>query len=312
MYKHEIKPFGKFEKHTLYNEVSRCSISLVPQFGAYVLEVKLDGKSILDGVKTAEEMCINRWYKNTLLFPFPNRLENGVYEWDGKTYQFPINDLQTNSRLHGFGVDKKMEVPAILLEDEEATIHCQYMDVGDNEGFPWPFTFEVRFRIANPGTLEVEMLVQNDAEKKIPFGFGWHPYFQISDKIEQVQLKLPPCDLIGINEVMIPTGKRYTYQEFEQKKAIGVAVLDNCFALSEKNGIAEVFLDGEKGNLRYWQETGPGKFNFIQLFTPAGRDTIAIEPMTCNIDAFNNGEGLIELEPKEKVKARFGFELISK
>lgn len=47
------------------------------------------------------------------------------------------------------------------------------------------------------------------------------------------------------------------------------------------------------------QETGPGKFNYLVCFTPTRRDSIAIEPLTANVDSFNNGEGLTILNPGE-------------
>ncbi|MCB0643138.1 MAG: hypothetical protein KDC44_15925, partial [Phaeodactylibacter sp.] len=53
----------------------------------------------------------------------------------------------------------------------------------------------------------------------------------------------------------------------------------------------------------------PGKYNFLQVFTPDHRQSIAIEPMTCNVDAFNNREGLIVLKPGEAHAASFGLRL---
>ena len=37
---------------------------------------------------------------------------------------------------------------------------------------------------------------------------------------------------------------------------------------------------------------------YVQLYSPAD-NIIAVEPMSCSIDAFNNGKGLIELLPGE-------------
>jgi aldose 1-epimerase len=60
--------------------------------------------------------------------------------------------------------------------------------------------------------------------------------------------------------------------------------------------------------LRYWQEVGESGFPYVQLFTPPHRTCLAIEPMTCNIDAFNNGEGLIRVESGERRAAVFGVD----
>ena len=57
----------------------------------------------------------------------------------------------------------------------------------------------------------------------------------------------------------------------------------------------------------YWQEAD--KFPYVQLFTPPSRKSLAIEPMTCNIDAFNNKEGLWYLEIGEKRTMEFGIDM---
>jgi aldose 1-epimerase len=51
------------------------------------------------------------------------------------------------------------------------------------------------------------------------------------------------------------------------------------------------------------------KYNFLQVYTPPHRNTIAIEPMTCLADAFNNKKGLIILKPSETASFSFGVKL---
>ena len=51
------------------------------------------------------------------------------------------------------------------------------------------------------------------------------------------------------------------------------------------------------------------KYNYLQVFIPPLRNSIAIEPMTCNTDAFNNKEGLIILEPDQQFKASYGVSI---
>jgi aldose 1-epimerase len=155
---------------------------------------------------------------------------------------------------------------------------------------------------------EVNLQVTNDGKDVLPFGFGWHPYFSLSEKIEDSWLQLPEIEMIGIDQRMIPTGKRYAFDDFVGGKKIGQTVLDNCFAVpNSPDGRFRLQLKGEKGTLNYWQEAGEHQYKFIQLFTPPMRQSIAIEPMTCNVDAFNNGEGLLEVAPQETMNARFGF-----
>ena len=38
-------------------------------------------------------------------------------------------------------------------------------------------------------------------------------------------------------------------------------------------------------------------FPYFQVFTPPHRSSVALEPMSCTVDAFNNGGGLVRLMP---------------
>lgn len=282
-------------------------IEIVPEHGACVLDLVFDGISILDGYRTPQELDSNRWSKNVVLFPFPNRLRDGRYQWDGHTYQFPVNDARTNNALHGFGATKPMRINQLDLSPEGATIGCEYQDSGDHPAYPFPFTFNIQFSIDRRNQFTAVMAFQNDGTEPIPVGLGWHPYFSLSEKVDELKLLFPPCEMVGIDQRMLPNGKRYAYDQFAELKPLGANTLDNCFALSEDRVEASVYMHGDKGEMRYWQETGKNKYNFLQVFTPPYRTAIALEPMTCNVDAFNNGEGLIRLEPLDSVDATFGL-----
>ena len=46
------------------------------------------------------------------------------------------------------------------------------------------------------------------------------------------------------------------------------------------------------------------QFPYFQVFTPPHRESVALEPMSCNVDAFNNRQGLIALEPDKEWKCK--------
>jgi len=54
---------------------------------------------------------------------------------------------------------------------------------------------------------------------------------------------------------------------------------------------------------------GYREYNYLQVFIPPDRMSIAIEPMTCNANAFNNKDGLITLSPGEVLTTVCGIEL---
>lgn len=308
MFVHTQEAFGKFVVHKIQNTELNTGFDIVPGYGANVLNIYFDGVSILDGYQDPMELDLNNWGKSILLFPFPNRLKDGRYSWQGENYQFPINDSYTENALHGLGTTKPMNVFKVLTSEKSGMISCQYIDSGETEYYPFPFQFSVSFEISAEG-FSATMSVENLGENAIPMGFGWHPYFALSDKVDDCELHLPPLDMIGIDQRMIPTGKRYTFDDFQSPSPIGASVLDNCFIGKPEEGEDQIKiqLKGTKGTIDYWQEAGPGKFSYVQLFTPPARNSIAIEPMTCNVDAFNNQDGLINLPAGSTVEASFGF-----
>lgn len=310
MFTLEKASFGKFEKLRLSQEDGRNAISLVPGHGACLLELTLGGVSVLDGYDTAGEMDLNNWSKSRFLFPFPNRLKHGTYHWNDQIYQFPINDGQTGNALHGLGMDKAFRYSHLDLQETQASIECTYKDEGKDPAYPFRYSFTARFSLQRNDQFSLEMAFQNLHTGPIPVGLGWHPYFKLGgDGLNSWRLQFPKAEMIGIDPYMIPTGKRYEYDRFEKARAIQAEVLDNCFLLQNQSEKAWLTLSDGQHQLAYWQEAGPNKFNYIQVFTPPHRNSIAVEPMTCNIDAFNNGDGLITLHPGERVQASCGVQI---
>ncbi len=305
MFSHSIEAFGTFEKHILQNKKGDM-IALVPAFGANLLDVQFSNISILDGYQTPEELVENKWSKNIILFPFPNRLRDGKYQYGGKTYQFDINNANTNNAIHGFSKNVEMQVTHVEAKKEFASITCTYTHAGTHKAYPFHFTFHVTF-ILRGGSLELEMTFTNTDKVALPVGLGWHPYFRISDKSDDTSLRMPNCQLIDIDERKLPTGNKIEFTGFEKITKIGNTSLDNGFYITNRTKNAEVILKSDKGTLSYWQETGAAKWNFLQVFTPPHRQSIALEPMTCNIDAFNNQDGLVHLLPKASLQGRFGI-----
>lgn len=309
MYQLEKTPFGPMEKWRIWNNKSGNSFSLVPGHGSCLLNLEIGRQPILDATETPGELMANRWMKSALLVPFPNRLKRGTYIWENKKYRLFLNDSITQNALHGFLMHQKMEVTKTELTNEQAVISCAYEYDKHVEGYPFPFLFEVTYTIKEPNIFEVKLRFQNRGAQGIPVGLGWHPYFQLDTDIDNQLLQMPASEMIGVDEFMIPTGKRYEYDEFEKLKALNSTILDNCFALSDTTKPAEVILQNSIHRLRFWQETGKNKYNYLQVFTHPDRTSIAIEPMTCNIDAFNNGDGLIVVVPREAIEVTCGVEL---
>lgn len=305
MYQISSSPFGKYKSYRLFNLESKNEFTLVPERGACVIDIQLGGQKILDGCRTPEEVDFNDWGKSALLFPFPNRLRDGAYIWQDKIYQFPINDATTGNALHGFLKNCTMQVTDTQSDNTKASITCEYSYNGTTFSYyPFPFDLKITYTLSDEKGFSAIAEVHNTGYIALPMSFGWHPYFKIAPAIKDVQLQLPKVEMVGVDARMLPTGKRYEDDRFANLTPIGINVLDNCFSLTNHSVERhEIILKSTATTLIYWQDKS---FPFIQLFTPPNRDSIAIEPMSGNVDVFNNEEGLIILESGEQWQGTFG------
>ncbi len=295
-------PFGKYTRYTLQHVATGNSFSIVPERGANLLDLTIGGQPILDGYQTPEELNIAKFGKSALLFPFPNRLDRGQYKWLGQQYQFPINNAATENAIHGFVRDEAFEVDYVFLAKDHASMLCGFTYQGQREYYPFPFILEIKFMLHDNGHFTVEVACQNLHNQPIPIGFGWHPYFRLTERVDDHWLQLPACEKVVIQERMIPTGERTAFPDYQRKKQIGEVMLDTCFQTKKAEGSYKMQLENAGKQLTV--QASARQFPYFQVFTPPHRTSVALEPMTCNVDAFNNGQGLVTLQPEEEWKGK--------
>jgi aldose 1-epimerase len=310
MYQHNTGTFGRFEKHSIFNPLTQTGFEIVPERGAVLLSATFKGYNVIEGYTDPADLEDLKWGKSIVLYPFPNRLDEGKYSFEGKTYQFPINSPATNNAIHGLGRDVAHRVSAVVLASNYASMTCTYEYNGDLPYYPFPFRFDIEFFISDGSNMEIKMHLENTGTGNLPAGIGWHPYFALADNVGDVSMQCPEIQWIDIDDRMLPTGTKRTFADFVTLKNIADTALDNGFYIHKQNEPFGITLSSAIGTLRYWQEIGQGKYNFVQIFAPPHRKSIALEPMTCNINAFNNGDGLQNLAPSAFIEGSFGFSFL--
>lgn len=311
MFKAQKRRFGKFTKLKLINLKTDEYVTIIPEFGANINELVLNKNgrnfSIIDGDRSLTSLINNKWFKGAKLIPFPNRINNGEYSFDRKRYQLPINFPGQNHAIHGLLYNKNFEVERTVSTKVSIYADLKYIYEQEISGYPFHLQIKIRCFLTCKG-FKCKTVVKNLSNVSIPLGDGWHPYFKTSGKVENLWLKLPAKRKIEVNKRMIPTGKKTLFDKFSALSKIGKHQFDTGFALSKKRGIMSTELqDKEKDySIVLWQETGKMKYNYLQVFIPPARNSIALEPMTCNTNAFNNKDGLITLKPQQVFKACYG------
>jgi len=285
------------------------SMTIIPEQGGIVASLVLNGQEQLAQIQSEQELKENPWGKSALLYPFPNRLKAGHFVHCDKEYQFPINDQNTGNALHGFGANLEMNVADVNLQNDSASLLLNLNYQGQHSFYPWSFRLSIKYTLTLSG-FELQMEISNESKEAFPFGFGWHPYFLIQNAGNCSSLKLPGAQRIDIDEYMIPTGKRERFTNFADLSKIDNSNFDTGFELVLNGKTSSVTLSHcDNSELTFWQESGPEEYRFLQVFIPPDRNSIALEPMTCNIDAFNNKEGLWILQPGERRSLKCGVKV---
>jgi aldose 1-epimerase len=291
---------------------------IIPGSGAIINELVLKKAEhlhhLIDGCASYEELMTEGKlkFKGPKLFPFPNRIKDGKYSFEGKEYQLRKNLVSQSHAIHGLILDCSFKVTEQKIEEDQASIQLVYIADGTEINYPFQYKLIIDITLTDSQGLLTRTKILNESSGNIPLGDGWHPYFTLGSSVNRLKLILPPCKRLEADDRMIPTGTIIKEQRFKKPEKINDVHLDDCFQIEGKEKIAEIHLINEEKNidLIVWQEGGEQKYNFFQIYTPPDRQSIAVEPMTCAPDAFNNKMGLIILKPEEWIELNCGIMLI--
>ena len=267
---------------------------------------------IIDGYRSEEDVNENleTSFKGSNLFPYPNRIADAIYSFEGTDYKLPMNFPHEKNAIHGLVYRKNFDV----IDQENGEIGCKlfikYLVEEKIEGYPFNYMLEINYKLHVENGFECTTKISNLDDQHLPFGHGWHPYFIAGNSsINDLSIQFPSKEVLDVDQRGIPTGKSEKYTKFNLLHQIGHTELDSCFLLENSDQPAEILIVNKDINFGYkiWQERGINKYNYLQIYTPPSRKSIAIEPMTCAPNVFNNEKGLIILSPLELCSISWGI-----
>ncbi|MFP4546796.1 MAG: aldose 1-epimerase [Fidelibacterota bacterium] len=314
--KFEIKETRKNNLKTirLINHQSGEYISIVPDYGANVNEMVLEKKgklySIIKGYRTKEEFDNHDRFYNAPLFPFAGRLPEGIYHFDGKSYQFDINDRQLNAALHGFLYNQPMKLESEIIKKHKAAITFVFNTEKFTDSYPFSLKISIKYTLSEKGFTS-QTTIENQGDRKAPAAYGVHPYFRFDKKVDELKMMIPTEKETVLNKQLVPLGEIKANSEFIMPGKIRGRVFDNGFQFPRQERIMNTELTDETENctINIWQETGSHKFNFLLIYTPPDRESIAIEPLSGNINSLNSGDDLMILNPGQSATLSWGVYL---
>jgi len=230
----------------------------------------------------------------TVLVPWPNRIRDGRYRFDGSEFQLPLSEPATGNAVHGL----VRWVSWRAVDRQPSAISMGY-DLVAQPGYPFEVRLELRYALDPTAGLSVQLTASNTGRRPAPFGAGFHPYLDLAEhQLDTAELLVPASTVLVTDDQQIPVGHRPvagTRFDFQRLHPIGEVRLDHGFTDLTVN--AAVLRTADRSVELHWEPT----FDHLQVFTPPfitpGRNAVAIEPMSCAADAFNSGEGLVRLAP---------------
>ncbi len=281
----------------------------VVSLGGGLRSYEAGGRELLNGFRPGERPASGR---GQLLVPWPNRIEDGSYEFEGKRMQLPLSEPENGNAIHGLVRGATWN----LVDHEPDRVLLDYT-LEPQPGYPFAVGLSIEYALSAAG-LTVTTTAWNLSSGNCPYGAGQHPYLTLgTPTIDTLRLRVPGRVVAFSDERGLPVRSAPvdgTEYDFRVGREIGGTVLDNAFTELERDGDgrARVLLDdaaGEAG-LTLWVDES---YRYLMVYTgdshaDVARRGLAVEPMTCPPNAFRTGDSVIRLEPGESIASSWGIE----
>jgi aldose 1-epimerase len=282
--------------------------AVVVEVGGGIRDYRVDGRPVLDGYPV-DEMCGGA--RGTPLLPWPNRLADGKYSFDGVTHQLPLTEPSTGTAIHGLTrwtnwTAREHSGHRVAL----ATV------LRPQPGYPFTLELTVDYTLDDRG-LTVATTAVNAGEDRCPYAAGQHPYLTVgTELIDPCLLELEADLWLPVDERGLPTGREPvagSHLDFRTPRRIADTVIDNAFTdlARDADQRAWLALSGPDGRtVRVWVDE---HYRYLEVYTgdtqppDVRRHGLGVEPMTCPPNGFASGEGLLVLGPGESITTRWGI-----
>ena len=243
-------------------------------------------------------------YRGVVAAPWPNRIEDGRYTFDGVAFRVEANETERACALHGLAFPLDWD----LVAEDEHSVTLAAEIAGDGR-YPSSLRLEATYSLEGEDGLTWAVRAVNTGDAAAPYGVCPHPYLVAGESpLDAWELEVPAERFLEVTpDRLLPLGERSVQGhefDFRKPRPIGATEIDHAFTAIDfaPDGTAQVTVrDIERG-------TGVGmawdrSCAWLQIHTadkkpPApNRLGLAVEPMTCPPDAFNSGTDVIRLEP---------------
>jgi aldose 1-epimerase len=282
--------------------------AVVVEVGGGLRSYSAGGRELIDGYR-ADEMSSSG--RGQVLIPWPNRLQDGSYEFDRQRHQLPLNEPERRNAIHGL----VRWAAWTATEHEPHRVVMKYV-LHPQPGYPFSLRISIEYTLSGSG-LQVRTTTTNLGTDPCPFGSGAHPYLTLGTAtIDRLMLDVRARTVLQSDKRGLPIGAEAvegTEYDFRKPRRIGSTKLDHAFTDLERDqeGLARVELrdSDQETQVSLWVDQS---YPYLMLFSGdplpnVRRRSLAVEPMTCPPNAFRTGDALIRLEPGSSFTGRWGI-----
>ncbi|GCD21675.1 galactose mutarotase [Cellulomonas algicola] len=293
-------------QHTLTRGDARVVVAAV---GASLREYTVGGVDVVLPFAETESAPA---YSGAVLAPWPNRLTDGEYAFDGTDYEVPVTEHARRTALHGL-------VAYVAFTASEHTDDRLVLEhtIVPTPGYPWSVHLAVAYTLDDEG-LRIEVTAANVDETTAPYGIGFHPWLSPGDAtVDECTLQVDADVHVTVDDRLLPTGTEPVSGTFDLRTAVplrGVELDDAWVGVTRDDaGLSWIRLGRPDGRtVAMWADES---FVAWQVCTGDGiprldRRGVAAEPMTCVADAFRTGTDLVRLEPRASHRVAWGLRLL--
>jgi aldose 1-epimerase len=232
-----------------------------------------------------------------ILFPFPNRIRGARYDWQERSYELTANDPAGNNAIHGFAFNAPWQVIDGGADGGSAWATGEFLISRDARAVQsrWPADARLRVTYRLRGdSLSLKANVSNRSTASLPFGLGYHPYFNLAPFGGEAAVVAVHASEYWELEESLPTGTTKPvaagHDLSHGKLVTGLQVDDVYTKLAPAQSqfgrglVASLRHATGKPVLDVW--TG-NEFGQLVAFIPPHRQALCLEPYSCVTDAIN-------------------------
>lgn len=282
--------------------------AVVTESGGALRVLQYDGRDLVDGFGEDE---MSPGGRGQLLMPWPNRIGDGAYTFEGHALQLPLTEPSLHNASHGL----VRWVAWSLEEHTTSSVSLTYRLMAQT-GYPWTLDLRVSYDLSADG-LTVTQSAANLASSPAPYASGAHPYLAVGPgPVDGWELTLPASTRSLVDDRLLPVGRTDvsgTAYDFRVARPIRTVGFNDAFTDLDRDtsGVATARLvDPSSGHgVALWVDE---HHRWMQVFSAddvpvTARRSLAIEPMTAQADAFRSGEDLVTIAPGEDFSASWGI-----